>query len=197
MSEIRVAGVDEAGRGALAGPVICAAVILRNDVHIDNLTDSKKLSYEKRRDLSKEIKKKCLCWSIGIGSVEEIDRYNILNATMLGMKRAIETLSTVPDHVFIDGNQLPNIRIPAQAIVKGDLYVPVISAASILAKHARDKLMHAYKKEYPEYGFQTNVGYGTPFHLEALRKYGATAIHRRGFAPVHEVIERDNPGIFS
>ncbi len=197
MSEIRVAGVDEAGRGALAGPVICAAVILRNDVHIDELTDSKKLSYEKRRYLSKEIKKKCLCWSIGTGSVEEIDRYNILKTTMLGMKRAIESLNIEPDHVLVDGNQLPNIRIPAQSIVKGDLYVPVISAASILAKHTRDKLMHAYENEYPEYGFCSNVGYGTPFHLEALRKNGATLIHRKSFAPVREVIERDKPGIFS
>ncbi len=197
MSEIRVAGVDEAGRGALAGPVVCAAVILRNDVHIDNLTDSKKLSYAKRRHLSKEIKQKCLCWSIGTGSVEEIDRYNILKTTMLGMKRAIESLSFEPDHVLVDGNQLPNIRIPAQAIVKGDLYIPVISAASILAKHTRDKLMHAYEKHFPEYGFQSNVGYGTPFHLEALRKNGTTAIHRKSFAPVREVIERDKPGIFS
>ncbi len=196
MSEIRVAGVDEAGRGALAGPVVCAAVILRNDVHIDNLTDSKKLSYQKRRNLSKEIKQKCLCWSIGTGSVEEIDRYNILKTTMLGMKRAIEGLSIKPDHVLIDGNQLPNIRIPAQAIVKGDLYIPVISAASILAKHTRDKLMQAYENDYPAYGFQSNVGYGTPFHLEALRKNGTTAIHRKSFAPVREVIERDKPGIF-
>lgn len=197
MTEIRVAGVDEAGRGALAGPVICAAVILRNDVHIDNLTDSKKLSYAKRKQLSKEIKQKCLCWSIGTGSVEEIDRLNILKTTMLGMKRAIESLSIAPDHVLVDGNQLPNISIPAQAIVKGDLYIPVISAASILAKHARDKLMQAYENEYPEYGFQSNVGYGTPYHLEALRKNGTTAIHRRSFAPVREVIERDQPGIFS
>ncbi|MDE0308833.1 MAG: ribonuclease HII [Acidiferrobacterales bacterium] len=197
MTEVRVAGVDEAGRGALAGPVVCAAVILGSEIKIDNLTDSKKLTYKQRRRLSKQIKKYCVSWAIGVGSVEEIDRYNILKTTMLGMKRAIESLECEPDLVLVDGNQRPDIRVPVQAIVKGDLYVPVISAASILAKHTRDKLMHAYEKEYPEYGLRSNVGYGTPFHLQALRINGATAIHRKSFAPVRQVIERSRPSFFS
>ncbi len=194
MSEPHVAGVDEVGRGALAGPVICAAVILDTGIQINGLTDSKRLSSTKRENVAEKIKETCLCWSIGIGTVEEIDRENILKATLIAMKHAVESLRITPDQVLVDGNQLPNLNIPAQAIVKGDLHVPAISAASILAKVTRDRLMHEYAIEYPQYGFESNVGYGTARHLEALQEYGATTIHRSSFAPVRDIIMRDNPG---
>ena len=197
MNDYLVAGVDEAGRGALAGPVICAAVILGNNVCINGLTDSKLLSSRKRHQLAKEIKSKSLCWSIGTGSVEEIDRINILGTTMLAMKRAVESLKINPNHVLVDGNRIPDLVVSAQAIVKGDLHIPVISAASILAKDTRDRLMFAYSSEYPVYGFDKNVGYGTALHLAALKQHGATSIHRSSFAPVHNVIECEKPDMFS
>ena len=185
----RTAGVDEAGRGALAGPVVSAAVVLGPDTKIEGLTDSKKLNRATRERLATEIKKRCVCWSIGSSSVEEIDRLNILQSTMLSMKRAIESLSIRPSKVLIDGNRIPLVNIPAQAIVKGDLHVSVISAASVLAKVTRDTIMFEYAAEYPEYGFEKHVGYGTSLHLESLRNYGATPIHRATFSPVRKAMD--------
>lgn len=182
-----IAGVDEAGRGALAGPVVAAAVIIQAPFEIRGLTDSKKLNRDKRERLAHILKEKCLAWSIGIGSVQEIDEINILKSTMMAMRRAIESLRIRPDEVVVDGNQLPTIDIPAEAIVKGDLLVPIISAASILAKVTRDQMMSNYADEYPQYGFERNVGYGTAFHLKALSQYGISPIHRLSFAPVAAV----------
>ena len=194
MTTLMIAGVDEAGRGSLAGPVVSAAVILRNDTKIDGLTDSKKISPEKRKQLAGEIKKECICWAVGMGSVEEIDTVNILRSTLLAMKRAIESLTVTPTRVLVDGNQLPDIDLPAQAIVKGDLLEPAISAASIIAKVTRDNLMHEYGNEFPEYGFERHAGYGTAYHLQALRQHGACSIHRRSFSPVQDVIEFGDTG---
>ena len=184
-----VAGVDEAGRGALAGPVVSAAVVLGPETKIEGLTDSKKLNRATRERLATEIKKRCVCWSIGSSSVEEIDQLNILRSTMLSMKRAIESLSVQPSRVLIDGNQIPLVNIPAQAIVKGDLHVSEISAASVLAKVTRDTIMFEYAAEFPEYGFEKHVGYGTALHLESLRNYGATSIHRVTFSPVRKAMD--------
>ena len=196
MSTLMIAGVDEAGRGSLAGPVVSAAVILRNDTKIDGLTDSKKISPEKRKQLAGEIKKECICWSVGMGSVEEIDTVNILRSTLLAMKRAVESLTVTPSRVLVDGNQLPDFDLPAQAIVKGDLLEPAISAASIIAKVTRDNLMYEYGNEFPEYGFERHAGYGTAYHLQALRQHGACSIHRRSFSPVRDVIEFGDTGTY-
>ena len=185
----RTAGVDEAGRGALAGPVVSAAVVLGPETKIEGLTDSKKLNRATRERLATEIKKRCVCWSIGSSSVEEIDQLNILQSTMLSMKRAIESLSVRPSRVLIDGNRIPLINIPAQAIVKGDLHVAEISAASVLAKVTRDAIMFEYAARFPEYGFERHVGYGTALHLESLRNYGATPLHRTTFSPVRKAID--------
>lgn len=192
MSDYLLAGVDEAGRGALAGPVVCAAVILGNDMSPHQLTDSKLLGAQKRHQLAQEIKRDSLCWSIGTGSVEEIDRINILQSTLLAMQRAVESLKFRPHHVLVDGNRVPNLAVSVQAVVKGDLHVPVISAASILAKDTRDKMMHQYASDHPAYAFESNVGYGTAAHLAALARYGATSLHRNSFAPVREVIGRND-----
>ena len=185
----RTAGVDEAGRGALAGPVVSAAVVLGPETKIEGLTDSKKLNRATRERLATEIKKRCVCWSIGSSSVEEIDQLNILQSTMLSMKRAIESLSIRPSKVLIDGNRIPLINIPAQAIVKGDLHVAEISAASVLAKVARDTIMFEYAAKFPEYGFERHVGYGTALHLESLSNYGVTPLHRTTFSPVRKAMD--------
>ncbi len=179
-----IAGVDEAGRGALAGPVIAAAVIMEEPFEIRGLTDSKKLSRSQRERLAPILKEKCLAWSIGVGSVQEIDEINILKSTLQAMKRAVESLLIRPDEVVVDGSQLPAIDMPAEAIVKGDLLVPIISAASVLAKVTRDQMMRGYADDYPQYGFEKNVGYGTAFHLKALSLYGISPIHRLSFSPV-------------
>jgi ribonuclease HII len=185
-----VAGVDEAGRGPLAGPVVAAAVIL-DDLHpIRGLADSKVLSPRRREKLFDEIRAKALCCSIAEASVEEIDRLNILQATLLAMRRAVEGLRLLPKHVLVDGNQLPVLRMPAEAIVKGDAKVPAISAASILAKVQRDRLCVDLHHHWPDYGFDGHKGYPTPEHLEALRRHGACPAHRRSFAPVREALER-------
>ena len=183
-----MAGVDEAGRGPLAGPVVAAAVILDELNPIYGLADSKKLTALRRETLYDEIRSKALCCSISLATVEEIDRLNILQATLLAMKRAVEGLRLKPSKVLVDGNRLPILAILAEAIVKGDALIPSISAASILAKVYRDRWCREFDLEYPEYGFAGHKGYGTAIHLAALRKHGACPQHRRSFAPVAEVL---------
>ena len=176
-----IAGVDEAGRGPLAGPVVAAAVILDDKQPIEGLGDSKKLSKKKRKYLFDEIKAKSLCCSIAMASVEEIEQINILHATMLAMKRAIEGLRLSPTKILVDGNRVPVVPYEIEAIVKGDALIPAISAASILAKVFRDDLLLEYDKEYPHYGFAIHKGYGTKIHIEALEKHGPCPIHRKTF----------------
>ncbi len=183
-----VAGVDEAGRGPLAGPVVAAAVILDELNPIAGLTDSKKLTAARRETLYDEIRAKALCCSIAEASVEEIDRLNILQATLLAMRRAVEGLRLKPAKVLVDGNRLPVLDVLAEAIVKGDATVPAISAASILAKVHRDRWCAEYDREFPQYGFAGHKGYGTAEHLAALRAHGACPQHRKTFAPVTEVL---------
>lgn len=182
------AGVDEAGRGPLAGPVVAAAVILDDLRPIKGLADSKVLTAQRRARLYDEILAKALCCSIAQASVEEIDRLNILQATMLAMKRAVEGLRLKPVKVLVDGNRLPVLSMLAEAIVKGDALVPSISAASILAKVHRDRWCEQFHLEYPQYGFAGHKGYGTAQHLAALREHGACPQHRRSFSPVAEVL---------
>ena len=179
-----VAGVDEAGRGPLAGPVVAAAVILDDLNPIEGLADSKVLTAARREKLYDDIRAKALCCSVASASVEEIDQLNILQATMLAMRRAVEGLRLKPAKVLVDGNRLPPLDVLAEAIVKGDALVKAISAASILAKVQRDRLCHGLHLEYPHYGFAQHKGYGTAEHLAALQAHGACAHHRRSFAPV-------------
>ncbi len=183
-----VAGVDEAGRGPLAGPVVAAAVILDDLNPIEGLNDSKKLTAARREVLYDEIRAKALCCSIAEASVEEIDRLNILQATLLAMRRAVLGLRLKPVLVLVDGNQLPVLDVQAEAIVKGDSLVQAISAASILAKVTRDRWCERLHEQYPEYGFDGHKGYGTAAHLAALRLHGACEEHRRTFAPVAHVV---------
>jgi ribonuclease HII len=183
-----IAGVDEAGRGPLAGPVVAAAVILDDLNPIVGLADSKKLTALKRERLYDEIRAKALCCSIAEASVEEIDEINILQATLLAMKRAVEGLRLKPTKVLVDGNRLPVLDVLAEAIVKGDSKVQAISAASILAKVHRDRWCQDLHAQYPHYGFDGHKGYGTAAHLQALREHGATPWHRKSFAPVAEVL---------
>ena len=185
-----VAGVDEAGRGPLAGPVVAAAVILDAQNPINGLTDSKKLTPLRRDAFFNEIRAKALCCSIATASVEEIDQLNILQATLLAMRRAVEGLRLTPFRVLVDGNQLPVLRIQAEAIVKGDALVPAISAASILAKVHRDRLCADMDQQYPYYGFGKHKGYGTAEHLAALQAHGACEQHRKTFRPVTNVLNR-------
>ncbi|WP_395701829.1 ribonuclease HII [Aquabacterium sp.] len=184
-----VAGVDEAGRGPLAGPVVAAAVILDDLQPIQGLADSKALSPLKRGRLFDEIRAKALACCIAEASVDEIDELNILHATMLAMRRAVEGLRLVPHKVLVDGNRLPVLRMPAEAIVKGDAKVAAISAASILAKVHRDRLCEDLHQRFPAYGFATHKGYPTPEHLAALRAHGACEVHRRSYAPVREALQ--------
>lgn len=182
------AGVDEAGRGPLAGPVVAAAVIL-DDLHpIAGLADSKILTALRREKLFDEIRAKALCCSIAEASVEEIEQLNILQATLLAMRRAVEGLRLKPQRVLVDGNRLPVLDIRAEAIVKGDSLVPAISAASILAKVHRDRWCAEYDLQFPEYGFARHKGYGTAEHLAALRAHGACPQHRKTFRPVTEML---------
>ena len=183
-----MAGVDEAGRGPLAGPVVAAAVILDDFNPIAGLADSKKLTALKREKLYDEIRAKALCCSIALATAEEIDTLNILQATMLAMKRAVEGLRLTPAKVLVDGNRLPTLLMLAEAIVKGDALVPSISAASILAKVYRDRWCDEFHQQYPQYGFAGHKGYGTAEHLAALRTHGACPQHRRSFAPVAKVL---------
>jgi ribonuclease HII len=189
-----VAGVDEAGRGPLAGPVVAAAVILDERVPIQGLGDSKALSERTRERLFDEIRAKALCCSIAEASVAEIDALNILHATMLAMRRAVEGLRLKPALALIDGNRIPTLRVPAEAIVKGDAKVGAISAASILAKVYRDRLCRQLHAAHPQYGFDVHKGYPTPTHLAALREHGPCDVHRRSFAPVRDAAnERGAP----
>ncbi|KGQ46717.1 ribonuclease HII [Gallibacterium anatis] len=185
-----IAGVDEVGRGPLVGAVVTAAVILDPERPITGLADSKKLSEKKRLLLAEEIKEKALAWSLGRAEATEIDQLNILQATMLAMCRAVQGLHIQPDFVLIDGNRIPAaLNIAAQAVVKGDSLVAEISAASILAKVARDQEMLLLHQKYPQYGFDRHKGYPTKLHLETIEKYGILAEHRQSFAPVKKYIK--------
>ena len=186
-----VAGVDEVGRGCLAGPVFAAAVILDPARPIAGLRDSKKLSEAHRQQLSVCIKEQALCWAIGSASNEEIDQINILQATFLAMRRAVEGLKVEPDFIQVDGNRLPKWPWMSEAIVKGDDKIAAISAASILAKTARDELMRGYAKRFPGYDFEHNVGYGTARHLQGLKTLGPTPIHQMTFEPLKSLFESD------
>jgi len=183
-----IAGVDEAGRGPLAGPVVAAAVILDELKPIKGLNDSKLLTPRMRERLFDEIHAKALCFCIAQASVEEIDTLNILHATMLAMRRAVEGLRLRPNKVLVDGNRIPTLKIAAEAIVGGDAKIKSISAASILAKVHRDRLCQQLHEQHPQYGFDGHKGYPTPMHLEALRTHGACPEHRRSFAPVRDVL---------
>ncbi len=179
-----IAGVDEVGRGPLAGAVVAAAVILDPDRPIAGLADSKKLTAKRREALALEIREKALAWSLGRAEVEEIDRLNILQATFLAMQRALDALSVRPHHVLIDGNRCPPLLWSMEAIVGGDALIAEISAASILAKVARDAELVALDRQYPQYGFARHKGYPTKAHLQALREHGVLPVHRRSFKPV-------------
>lgn len=177
-----VCGVDEAGRGPLAGPVFAAAVILPEDLEIEGLNDSKKISEKKREQLFEIVKEKAVAYSVAFATVEEIEQFNILEATYLAMNRAIEGLNTPADYALIDGNRVPrNIKIPCETVIKGDAKSCSISAASILAKVSRDRLLLEYDEQYPEYEFKKHKGYGTAAHYEAVKKYGLCPVHRPSF----------------
>jgi ribonuclease HII len=182
-------GCDEAGRGAGAAEVYAGAVILDPQRPIVGLADSKKLTARRREALSDEIKQKALSWCIATASLEEIEKINILHASMLAMKRAVEGLHVRPGKVLVDGNHLPRLEMPAEAIIKGDDKVPAISAASILAKVARDRAMVEYDQQYPEYGFSVHKGYFTKVHMQALRQFGPCPIHRKTYGPIRELLE--------
>ena len=184
-----VAGVDEVGRGPLAGPVVTAAVILDPAKPIEGLADSKAMSEKKRERLFDEIQEKALAWALGRCEVEEIDELNILQATMTAMQRAVAALEPQPQHALIDGNRCPQLPCSADAVIKGDSKVAAISAASILAKVTRDREMVELDEQYPGYGLAGHKGYPTKVHIEALRTLGITPIHRRSFGPVRRIIE--------
>lgn len=184
-----VAGVDEVGRGPLAGAVVAAAVILDPNNPIEGLTDSKKLTEKKRDALFDIIKRDSKAWAIGRAEVEEIDELNILHASMLAMKRAVEQLTPQAEYALVDGNRCPDLACPSEAVVKGDLTVPCISAASILAKVARDREMEALDQQYPGYGLAKHKGYPTKAHMDALKELGPTEIHRRSFGPVAKLLK--------
>jgi ribonuclease HII len=184
VSGARVCGVDEAGRGPLAGDVVAAAVILHPDRPISGLADSKKLSASKREQLALKIQQQAWAWAVAEASVEEIDRLNILQASLLAMKRAVMSLTLKPEMVLVDGNRLPELEFPMQAIIGGDASQPSISAASILAKTSRDTALIELDQRYPDYGFAQHKGYPTAQHLQALRRFGVLPVHRKSFAPV-------------
>ncbi len=190
MSE-RVAGVDEAGRGPLAGPVVAAAVILDPSRPIDGLDDSKKLSEAQREELYDAIIERALAWSVVEIAPAEIDRLNILQATLLGMQRAVEALDPAPDLALVDGNRAPDLPCPLRTLVGGDALEPAISAASILAKVTRDRFMRTLNERFPGYGFDRHKGYPTADHLEALARLGPCEQHRRSFAPVRKLLQGD------
>jgi ribonuclease HII len=186
---IDIAGVDEVGRGPLAGDVVTAAVILDPSNPVEGLRDSKKLSESRREELAIIIREKAIAWSIARASVAEIDELNILQASLLAMKRAVEALTPQPGYVLVDGNRLPQWSYPSEPVVKGDDRVPAIAAASILAKVQRDNELVALEQKYPGYGFAAHKGYPTAAHLHALQSLGVTPVHRRSYAPVRRIIE--------
>jgi ribonuclease HII len=186
-----IAGVDEAGRGPLAGPVIAAAVILDPGKPIAGLADSKLVNEKKRLALFHAIREHSLAWSVAESSIEEIDRLNILQATLLAMQRAISNLSVVPDRALIDGNILPVLPMPAQAIVQGDRIIPEISAASIVAKVCRDEIMRSYGEIYPGFSFHVHKGYGTKKHLAEIEQFGPVAVHRKSFKPIKDLLKKE------
>jgi ribonuclease HII len=189
-TEVRlIAGVDEVGRGPLAGPVVAAAVILDPERPIPGLADSKKLSERQREHLAEQIRAQCLAWSLGRAEVEEIDRINILQASLLAMQRAVEALAITPHEALVDGNRLPRLHCEAQAIVGGDASVAEISAASIIAKVVRDREMVELDRLYPGYGLAKHKGYPTKAHIEALGSLGVSPVHRRSFGPVRRLLE--------
>lgn len=184
------AGVDEVGRGPLAGPVVAAAVILDPQRPIEGLRDSKQLTQRRREVLAQQIREQSLCWSLGRAEVEEIDRINILQASLLAMQRAVEGLGMQPELALVDGNHCPQLSCAAKTIIKGDALVPAISAASIIAKVARDDEMVQLDEQYPGYGFASHKGYPSKLHLEALKMLGVAPIHRRSYAPVRRLLEQ-------
>ncbi len=184
-----IAGIDEAGRGPLAGPVMAAAVILDPARPIAGLADSKILGATRREQLAVEIRAQALAWALGRAEAAEIDQINILQATLLAMQRAVATLGIAPDHALVDGNRCPTLACSCQAIIKGDVTEPAISAASILAKTARDAELRQLDARYPQYGFARHKGYPTAAHHEALRRYGPCPEHRRSFAPVAAALQ--------
>lgn len=183
-----IAGTDEAGRGPLAGPVVAAAVILPAQYNLPGLTDSKKLTEKKREILFHAIQEQAVCWAIAQATVEEIDSLNILQASLLAMKRAVEQLPCSIDKVLVDGNKCPKLNVATQAVIGGDLLVPEISAASILAKVTRDRLMYQLDEIYPVYGFKGHKGYPTKAHVSAILQHGITPVHRKSFAPIKHMI---------
>lgn len=183
-----VAGIDEAGRGPLAGPVIAAAVVFVPDFRLPGLADSKKLSASQRENLYIHITNDALDWSVGSADVSEIDEINILQASLLAMRRAVLGLKTLPELALVDGNQCPKLPCQTKTIVKGDQTVAVISAASVIAKVSRDRIMQTLDKQYPNYGFAKHKGYPTKAHLLALQNYGVSPIHRRSYAPVKRIL---------
>ena len=181
-----VAGVDEVGRGPLAGPVLAAAVVLHPERPIDGLRDSKALTAAQREELAARIQEQAFAWALGRAEVQEIDRINILRASLVAMRRAVDALATDVRLVYVDGNIAPALACPTVAVIGGDAIVPAISAASIIAKVARDAEMRAAGEDFPGYGFERHMGYATRSHLAALRRLGPTPLHRRSFAPVQE-----------
>lgn len=184
-----IAGIDEAGRGPLAGPVVAAAVILPEQFQVEGLNDSKQLTAEERQQLKKRIEAEALAIGVGMVHADDIDRYNILQATYQAMRIAVSQLDPTPEMVLVDAVTIPNLTIPQQGIIKGDALSHSIAAASVIAKTARDEWMAGMAEEYSVYGFERNMGYGTPEHLKALREYGPSPIHRRSFAPVRSAVE--------
>lgn len=196
MTTLLICGVDEAGRGPLAGPVSAAAVILDDNNPIEGLADSKKLSEKQRDALAPVIRERALAWAVAYAEVGEIDRLNILQATLLAMRRAVLALPVQPQRMLVDGLYCPDTGIPGEAVVKGDSKVAAISAASILAKTARDELMLQLHEQYPHYGFAEHKGYPTAAHLAALREHGISDVHRRSFKPVRELLQSNQRNIF-
>ncbi|MFO8025675.1 ribonuclease HII [Thiohalophilus sp.] len=188
LQQERLAGLDEVGRGPLAGPVVAAAVILDPAHPIEGLLDSKRLSESRREQLAAQIQERALAWAIGQARVEEIDRLNILQASLLAMQRAVAALDPAPLQALVDGNRCPELACPARAVIKGDDCVPAIMAASILAKVSRDREMVALAEHYPGYGLEKHKGYGTRAHIAALQSLGVTEIHRRSFGPVRKLL---------
>ena len=195
-ARLLVAGVDEAGRGPLAGPVVAAAVILRPGVNIEGLRDSKQLTPARRETLALEIRERAVAFALGSAEVSEIDALNILRASLLAMSRAVAALATAPGEVLVDGNHLPELGCRARAVIGGDRCIPAVSAASILAKVARDEIMADLDRRYPQYGFARHKGYATAAHRQALKTHGPCAVHRLSFAPVREALEARAPRAF-